>query len=54
MRDYALTANGITYIQRAIKSENQEIYMMPKNITTVAAYLELLIERGIFCRFVEE
>jgi len=48
MRDYALTANGITYIQRAIKSENQEIYMMPKNITTVAAYLELLIERGIF------
>lgn len=43
-----MIANGITYIQRAMKSENQEIYMMPKNITTVAAYLELLIERGIF------
>ena len=45
MRDYALTANGITYMQRAMKYGR---YKMPPNVSTVAGYLELLIERNIF------
>ncbi len=45
MRDYALTANGITYVQRAGKDER---YVLPGNAPTVAAYLELLKSRGIF------
>ena len=46
--DYALTANGITYIQRAVKKEKQNKYDMPDNVTSVADYLELLIKRDIF------
>ena len=46
--DYALTANGITYIQRAVKKEKQNQYDMPDNVTSVADYLELLIKRDIF------
>ena len=46
--DYALTANGITYIQRAAKKEKQNKYDMPDNVTSVADYLELLIKRDIF------
>ena len=46
--DYALTANGITYIQRAVKKEKQNQYDMPDNVTSVADYLELLIKRNIF------
>lgn len=45
IRNYALTANGITYMQRAGKNET---YTMPSNISTVADYLELLLERNIF------
>ncbi len=46
--DYALTANGITYIQRAVKKEKQNQYDMPDNVTSVTDYLELLIKRDIF------
>lgn len=46
MRDYALSANGITYIQRAGKDERQERYVLPENAPTVASYLELLKCRG--------
>lgn len=45
MRNYALVANGITYMQR---TEKDARYTMPSNRTTVAEYLELLLERGIF------
>ena len=45
MWDYALTANGITYVQRAGKDER---YVIPENAPTVASYLELLKRRGIF------
>lgn len=48
MRDYALTANGITYMQRAVKDEGQREYLLPRNVSTVADYLELLIKREIF------
>lgn len=48
MLDYALTANGITYIQRAVKKEKPNQYVMPDHVSSVADYLELLIERGIF------
>ena len=43
-----LTANGITYIQRAAKKEKQNKYDMPDNVTSVADYLELLIKRETF------
>ena len=46
--DYALTANGITYIQRAAKKEKQGSYVMPANVSSVADYLGLLIKRDIF------
>ena len=45
MRNYALVANGITYMQR---TRNETKYTMPANISTVAEYLELLLDRGIF------
>lgn len=48
LRSYAFTANGITYIQRAIKEEKQKKFIMPVNVSTVAEYLSLLIERNIF------
>lgn len=50
MGNYALTANGITYMQRAAKAKNgkQERYTMPANVSNVAEYLGLLIERKIF------
>lgn len=38
-------ANGITYMQRI---GNDPGYAVPENITTVAGYLELLLDRGIF------
>ena len=43
MLDYALTANGITYIQRAAKKEKQNQYVMPDNVFSVADYIELLV-----------
>ncbi|EOS34682.1 hypothetical protein C804_01515 [Lachnospiraceae bacterium A4] len=52
--DYALTANGITYIQRAAKKEKQNKYDMPDNVTSVADYLELLIKRDIFVDLLTE
>lgn len=48
MRDYALTANGITYMQRAVKNRECGKYIMPVNVSTVAEFLGLLIERNIF------
>lgn len=48
MRDYALTANGITYMQRAVKNRECGKYIMPANASTVAEFLGLLIERNIF------
>ena len=48
MLDYALTANGITYIQRAAKKEKQNQYVMPNNVFSVADYIELLVKRDIF------
>ncbi len=48
MLDYALTANGITYIQRAVKKEKQNQYVMPNNVFSVADYIELLVKRDIF------
>lgn len=49
LRRYALTANGITHIQRAAKDEeHNKKYIMPENVSTVAEYLALLIERNIF------
>ncbi len=48
MRDYALTANGITYMQRAQKEAMWKEYVIPENVTTVVEYLELLKDRGIF------
>ena len=48
MRDYALVANGITYVQRAMRAEKREGYIMPGNISTVAEFLKLMIKRQIF------
>lgn len=48
LRNYALTANGVTYMQRAAKDGKQEKYRMPKNVAAVAEYLDLLIKRKIF------
>ena len=45
MRDCALVANGITYMQRA---GNDARYTVPTNISTVAEYLQLVLDRGIF------
>lgn len=47
MRNYALVANGITYIQRAVKGRDKR-YVMPANVSKVADYLELLRKRDIF------
>ncbi|MDE7030381.1 MAG: hypothetical protein K2P63_10485 [Lachnospiraceae bacterium] len=50
MCNYALTANGITYIQRAAREKDKRSreYVMPANVLDVAAYLNLLIKRNIF------
>lgn len=48
LRNYALTANGVTYMQRAAKDGKQEKYRMPENVAAVAEYLDLLIKRKIF------
>lgn len=45
IRDYALVANGITYMQRV---GNETKYTAPGNVAGVAGYLELLLIRGIF------
>ena len=45
LRNYALVANGITYMQRAVRNNK---YTPPGNISTVAEYLELMLKRGIF------
>ena len=45
LRNYALVANGITYMQRTMRN-NQ--YTLPRNISTVAEYLELMLKREIF------
>ena len=46
MRNYALVANGITYMQR---TGNDSKYTLPSNITTVAEYLQLMLDRGKNC-----
>ena len=48
LRNYAFTANGITYIQRAVKDDKHKKYIVPINVSTVTEYLSLLIERNIF------
>lgn len=48
LRNYALTANGVTYMQRAAKDGKQEKYRMPENVAAVVEYLDLLIKRKIF------
>ncbi len=45
MQDYALTANGITYMQR---TQGNETYKKPRNISSTAEFLELMLKRGIF------
>lgn len=45
VRNYALVANGITYMQR-IKRDSE--YILPKNISTVSEYLKLMLNREIF------
>ena len=43
--NYALIANGITYMQRIGKDKK---YIRPANVSSVAEYLEMMLERGIF------
>ena len=50
--DYALTANGITYIQRAVKKEKQGSYVMPANVSSVADYLWTIDQKRYICGFV--
>lgn len=45
MRNYALVANGITYMQRTGKYAG---YAVPVNVSTVAVFLQLMLDRGIF------
>ena len=45
MRSYALVANGITYMQRI---GNDAGYGEPANVSTVAGFLQLMLDRGIF------
>ena len=48
LRDYALVANGITYMQRAAKGEGHGRYTMPVNVSTVAEFLKLMADRNKF------
>ena len=48
MLQYALTANCLTYVQRAARSENEKRYPLPEGIRTTADLIQLLLERGIF------
>ena len=43
--NYALIANGITYMQRIGKDKK---YIKPANVSSMAEYLEMMLERGIF------
>lgn len=43
LRNYALTANGVTYMQRAAKDEKQEKYRMPENVAAVAELRQLIM-----------
>ena len=45
MRNYALVANGITYMQRCGRHDE---YPVPANVATVAEFLKLMLERSIF------
>lgn len=45
VRNYALVANGITYMQRIGDNEK---YKEPANISTVSEYLEMMLDRGVF------
>ena len=47
MYNYALIANGMTYIQRAVKDDINN-YIMLQNVSGIADYLNLLVEGGIF------
>lgn len=46
--DYALTANALTYVQRALKGKDRVKYLLPDGITSPADLFQLLIERGVF------
>lgn len=48
LRDYALVANGITYVQRAMKEDVQEQYKKTTNVSNVMDFLELMMDRNIF------
>ncbi|MDE6052543.1 MAG: Rpn family recombination-promoting nuclease/putative transposase, partial [Lachnospiraceae bacterium] len=45
MRNYALVANGITYMQCTLMDNK---CIKPKNVADVAEYLSLLLNRGVF------
>lgn len=45
MRNYALVANGITYMQRSGRYDD---YPVPTNVSTVAEFLNLMLARSIF------
>lgn len=45
IRNYALVANGLTYMQRVRRDRR---YTAPSNISTAAEYMGLMLERGIF------
>ena len=46
MRNYALVANGITYMQRM---GNDAGYAVPANVSTVSGFLQLMLDRGDIC-----
>ena len=45
LRNYALVANGITYMQRSGRHDG---YPIPANIRSVAEFLKLMLERNVF------
>ncbi|MDE6052900.1 MAG: hypothetical protein K2G55_03870 [Lachnospiraceae bacterium] len=51
MRNYALVANGITYMQRTLRDTK---CLKPKNVADVAEYLSLLLNRGVFVDLLSE
>lgn len=52
--DYAITANALTYVQRALKKADVENYPLPSKINSPADLFTLLMTRGVFVDLFED
>lgn len=53
LMNYALTANSLTYVQRALNDEKKR-YSMPKGIKNTVDVIQLLKDRGIFVELLSD